>query len=606
MSSNCDSDGCPVDHDGNKLEDGVFHSGARVAVRSDIFHEIFSGAGKDMSGMHIDAHPLEGSWVRSSSLVGGIPVVEQVEVEDLGEDSGSDEPLSPKSAMELCKNETSATVHAMLRTSKHERDALIDTRRKLADALGFLKSQGFKEEQIFDKQLKDGFGGLRIPSRDEFGLPKLGVKPQSGESQTTGNPFVEKLKQKVELRTADDMFDKLPKSQTPVFVEASKVSEEVPKSPKPSVGVLGADSQPKSWSQVVKEPSSSVNKVSFSYLPPPAGESIVSPPDDVLRDGMNKLKTTIVGSFTKGTASYQRVVDFANKFWKGRGLVHVGQKDSNTFLFRFDSEFEMNKILSKGTWYVDRRPLVVHAWGTKVNSVTTMPLWVRFDGVPDCYWNEQCLSRLASAIGPPLCADELTSKLEVLPFAKMCVNYTIGDVLPTSIPVTVLDPCSGDKKIDKVLVSYRNRPLICTACKSLGHLIGSCPSVTRKWVQKSNANDGSVDAPHKNSPAATPVVKVTDSKLHSPDPAVSDTVPSGSQTKGVEHTPAKIGLVSPADQGSDESATPAKNFRNLRNVDEVDMKTGVQMESSDVGEFQLTRSQRKRLKRAKGKSPANS
>lgn len=87
---------------------------------------------------------------------------------------------------------------------------------------------------------------------------------------------------------------------------------------------------------------------------------------------------------------------------------------------------------------------------------------------------------------------------------------------------------------------------------------------------------------------------------------MSDTVPSGSQTKGVEHTPAKIGLVSPVDQGSDESATPAKNFRNLRNVDEVDMKTGVQMESSDVGEFQLTRSQRKRLKRAKGKSPANS
>ncbi|KAK1384256.1 hypothetical protein POM88_021991 [Heracleum sosnowskyi] len=78
----------------------------------------------------------------------------------------------------------------------------------------------------------------------------------------------------------------------------------------------------------------------------------------------------------------------------------------------------------------------------------------------------------------------MTSKLEILPFAKLCVEYKIGDELPTKIEVEVLDPFTEMKHIEEVKVSYPSEPFVCSACKSLGHVIGACPNVLRQWVRK--------------------------------------------------------------------------------------------------------------------------
>ncbi|KAL1805127.1 hypothetical protein ACET3Z_028195 [Daucus carota] len=113
----------------------------------------------------------------------------------------------------------------MLRTSKQERDALFAARRKLADALSFLRSKGFSEEQIFDAQNKDGFGskpmardefGLPVatkksfPSRGDFGLPDIAGKVDS--SSKNGDPFTDKLKGKVDENIADAVLDEKPKT----------------------------------------------------------------------------------------------------------------------------------------------------------------------------------------------------------------------------------------------------------------------------------------------------------------------------------------------------------------------------------------------------------
>ncbi|KAK1388242.1 hypothetical protein POM88_016420 [Heracleum sosnowskyi] len=116
-----------------------------------------------------------------------------------------------------------------------------------------------------------------------------------------------------------------------------------------------------------------------------------------------------------------------------------------------------------------------------------MPLWVKFERIPDCYWTQEGLSSLVSVIGPPLGADELTSTLEVLPFAKMCVRYDIGKELPTKIQVTALDPVMKEKSIEVVLVIYPVKPLACTACHTLGHLVSGCPKASRKWVRNDKA-----------------------------------------------------------------------------------------------------------------------
>ncbi|KAL1815700.1 hypothetical protein ACET3Z_018274 [Daucus carota] len=69
----------------------------------------------------------------------------------------------------------------------------------------------------------------------------------------------------------------------------------------------------------------------------------------------------------------------------------------------------------------------------------------------------------------------------------MCVKYRIGDPLPEKVQVAVIDShtmeFSKDAYVD-VEVSYPQRPMICTGCHSLGHMVGACPIVKRIWVQK--------------------------------------------------------------------------------------------------------------------------
>lgn len=454
MSSNVNSLGVPVDHDGMPLEDGVLGANvAPFAVNAAVFEEIFSGSGKDvaMKSAHLEADGHGGI----PSSCGGIPL-ETVTVEDYV--SSDDEPLSPNSAFELCKNNTSATVHAMMKSTKHERDALGHTQRKLSTVLKFLKAKGFSEEAVFSESM---------PTRDDLGLPFLTISDEKSTDFAPGDgvpdPFKDKMKKKLESPP--------PVASIPPVVKVLDEKSE-------------GDTLKKSWSQVVNDASPQFTPVKFDFIQLPPGNTLVSPPMEVLKQGNEKFKNCLVGTFSKGFLPFAKVTEFARKAWGPKGLIHVSQKDSHNFLFKFSEVNDVNSILARGTWFVERRPLLLHRWGTNPCQKSTTPLWVKFENIPDSYWTREGLSWLASCIGKPLCADTNTSRLEVLPFAKLCVEYNIGNELPTSLDVEVLDPVSEKIMVEKVLVSYPAKPLICNACKSLGHLVGACPKVTRQWVRK--------------------------------------------------------------------------------------------------------------------------
>lgn len=591
--SNCDSDGCPIDHEGCKLEDGVL-SGAPFAVRGDVFREIFSGSCKDVSGSHLDARPLEGSWVRPSSLGGGIPVAERVEIEDLGEGYDSDEPLSSRSAAELCKNETSATIQAMMRSTKHEREALVSTRNKLMGVLKFLKSKGFSEESVLEQLHLDGFGSS-IPSRTEFGLP-------DGPPAKGLNPFVDKMKGvKVDEDAAQTLVDVTDEARDKSSDKSRKVFDEKPECKDNGNHEDPKGTKRKSWAEMLKPASN--EKPSFDYIPLKAGSTVVSPPKEVLLKGNEKLKHSVVGVFSKGCLPFRKVEEFAAKNWLRFGLQHISQKDAKTFIFRFKDDGGMNSVLSYGTWYLEKRPLIVHAWGSTPGSISHMPLWVRFDNVPDAYWTREGLSCLSSAIGKPLTADELTCKLEILPFAKLCVDYKIGDYLPSKLDVEVLDPNSEVVHIHEVLVSYPIRPTVCTGCKSLGHLVGACPTTVRKWVEKSHPkSDSKHDSSKPEHPVPTDIPTAKTPAVDGEIPAAQPSTDDKSWQPVHKKSAARLPVASP----SSESPPHCNTFRNLTMVDEVDAKRGTGVD--EHGSKPLSKSQRKKLRRSSrilGPSPTS-
>ena len=565
MSSNVDSDGCPIDHDGNKLEDGVFSSGARIAIRGDIFQELFSGSGQDKSEQHLESGFLEDSCVKASAL-GGIPIVERVEIEDVDEGLSSDDAPSPKAGVKGPEQEMSATVHAILRTSKQEREALFLTRKKLGDVLGFLRKKGFSEEQVLADLKADGFGCAQ-PNRDDNGLP-IRIHAQ--------NPFVDKMKEKIDGE---------------VFVESTKPkgkSSEVPSADSEIPKVPISESSPKSWANVVKRDSPPLK---LHFHSKAKGASLLEPPDEVLIKGNDKYKNYVVGTFSKGTLSFKKVSEFAFKYWKGKGLLSVHQKDNSTFMFHFNDLLGANDLLNRGTWYIERRPMILTAWGHKPGSsiITNMPLWVKFTNLPDCYWTEEGLSHVASVIGEPLGADSLTAKLEVLPFARLQVNYKLGDPLPNDIHVAVIDPITAERTTAKVLVSYPVRPIFCSGCKSLGHSISACPKISRVWKQK-------VKTPSEVPVNSQPPLPTVTGEAFVSNPQETPNVKSNDENDWTEVKRKKP----PSSPESDYSPTPPPVFKNLRKVDEVEGKRAT---SSAVRPKRLTKSQKKKLKASSGVSP---
>lgn len=301
--SNCDSDGCPIDHDGSKLEDGVFAATAPFAIRSDVFQEIMSGSGKEVTGSHLEATALDGEWSMPSALDGGIPV-EKVTIEDYV--SSDEESPSPLEAMGYSQSTTSATVQAMLRSSKHEREALIATRSKLSSVLKFLRSKGYSEERVYKELSLDGFGS-QIPVRDEFGLPKLVVSSSEEKISRPGiNPLQDKMKQKMSESSAEEVLDELTHSHFAGNLKDNvglMDAQEVAANKRPNMAATKGDGVEKSgdlkgdaaamgqqgsksWANVLRTEVEA--PVKFSFFPPGKYTLVIDPPLEVLKQGNEK------------------------------------------------------------------------------------------------------------------------------------------------------------------------------------------------------------------------------------------------------------------------------------------------------------------------------
>ncbi|KAL1815705.1 hypothetical protein ACET3Z_018279 [Daucus carota] len=120
----------------------------------------------------------------------------------------------------------------------------------------------------------------------------------------------------------------------------------------------------------------------------------------------------------------------------------------------------------------------------------------------------------------------------------------------------------------------------------------SGPSGAKNDLGQENAEIGSKSGPKTDGP----VTNVPNSDV----PILGNPSSSGGSQHKVS-TPAKRPQSPSFQDNSEQSASPVYAFRNLKKVDEIDMKKG-SSSTTDPGEFQLSRSQRKKL-RKQGKSP---
>ncbi|XP_016469076.1 uncharacterized protein LOC107791505 [Nicotiana tabacum] len=154
--------------------------------------------------------------------------------------------------------------------------------------------------------------------------------------------------------------------------------------------------------------------------------------------------------------------------------------DEGYYMIKFQSMVDMHKVFYDGPHTINNRPIIVKIWTPDFDLsqefLADIPLWVILPKLPMSCWGSESLSKIASAIGKLLFADECTTKQTRISYARMLIEVNITKTLPTEI--TVMDP--RGRKLQQQL-AYDWKPNYCDKCQMIGHI---CPAQKGPKMQK--------------------------------------------------------------------------------------------------------------------------
>ncbi|KAE9445459.1 hypothetical protein C3L33_22645, partial [Rhododendron williamsianum] len=217
-----------------------------------------------------------------------------------------------------------------------------------------------------------------------------------------------------------------------------------------------------SWKDKVAPPGVSNTRMTFQYFPPTVeGDRItVSPPCAVEVKGAEKWKNCLVGHFVDKKIPFLAVRSVAFKKWTDYGLVDVLSNDKGFYFFQFGSEGACREIVESGPWHFGGRLMVLQIWHPDIEyekeGLTKLPIWIQLYNVPLQYWTAEGLSYLASSVGKPLYADEMTETAKRISYAKICVEVDVNASLPHSV-----DLLMSSGKLVSIAIKYPWRPVKC-------------------------------------------------------------------------------------------------------------------------------------------------
>lgn len=238
-------------------------------------------------------------------------------------------------------------------------------------------------------------------------------------------------------------------------------------------------------------------KLNFRLLETPAcmdNADVQIPMSSVLKAN-SRFENTLYGYFLGKRVAFPVVENYVMNVWKKYGITKAMMNAQGFFFFKFDSDTGLDGVLENGPWFIRKTPIVLKKWSSTASllkeDLVSVPIWVKFHGVPIAAFTEDGLSAIASKLGTPLMLDSYTSSMCVnswgrLDFARALIDVRADRVPKDTMVVSVPFVEGVGYSLHTVRVEYEWKPPRCNTCTVFGHAADQCP----KRVPVASDNNG--------------------------------------------------------------------------------------------------------------------
>jgi uncharacterized protein DUF4283 len=224
-----------------------------------------------------------------------------------------------------------------------------------------------------------------------------------------------------------------------------------------------------SWRDKVSIPKPQTG-MQLKFVPPliENGKYVVQIESHNVVDLVNIWELAVVIYVVGGNVSTDIIRGYIRKHWSFVAMPVIHAHEEGYFILKFNNESECDEILNGGPYFLNKAPMIVKKWSSKFDFkeeiLRVILVWIRLPSLPLHCWGEETLSRIVSAVGVPIIADDCTAKQLKVSYARVLVEVDITKEFEKEIQIR---DNTGREFTQKVIPEWR--PYYCRRCHKIGH-----------------------------------------------------------------------------------------------------------------------------------------
>lgn len=133
-------------------------------------------------------------------------------------------------------------------------------------------------------------------------------------------------------------------------------------------------------------------------------EEVIMIRDEDRRDEIESCSLSLLGKFLTCKPFNKRAAQTTlRRTWGLKESVQIVEVGSNLFQYKFEKEFDMDRVFKGGPWSFDNQVILLRRWQPGMTTANvkfdSMALWVQICGVPFNMLSSKVASEIGSCLG---------------------------------------------------------------------------------------------------------------------------------------------------------------------------------------------------------------